>query len=105
MAAVARTPGLSFRGLLLGCGRGAVLGQTVTCRYQAQRGAAKLDSEARSGAGADRNAGVIFSRRIRISVVFFNKFEAFYMLNNKLLESVLSQKGDRRLRHSQTARP
>ena len=30
MAAVARTPGPSFRALLFGCGGGAVLGQTVT---------------------------------------------------------------------------
>ena len=30
MAAVARTPGPSFRALLFGCGGGTVLGQTVT---------------------------------------------------------------------------
>ena len=30
MAAVARTPGPSFRALLFGCGGGAVLGQTAT---------------------------------------------------------------------------
>ena len=55
-------------------------------RYEANRGAAKLDSEAGSGAGADRFILVSrekFPRSFRISVVFFFDLRPSNMLSKR----------------------